>query len=460
MASCDWKKFKSKTEVKAMFRHCESEERMKRVHANKQIDKSRTYLNLSFGAFQNGYGQVSNMYDEYIDRLDALPNQNKRKDRVTCVGLEIPTPYGMDDQTARDWCKHVYKLLDKKYGKRLIGGTVHFDEVHEYRDPESKGIRKSRPHLHCYVIPEINGKLNAKKFTSRKEMIAMNNNIDELTNRRYQGYQFMTGTKKKSRKTVEQLKNESERLEDDWYFYDKLHACEFADRESKRIIRDAHVQSSNILNTSQEKSEDVLTRAEEVLTRADERAKAIIDTARRAAETKHKAILEEKEEEAGYIIAQAKKDAQASAERILGRAKREANKITLVANKDAEYKIKELEALKDKLTDVYNEFMTLREDCIQATEDAIEVASDDRARSFFNRWQVNKKPLYDKYEEEVLTPKINYSRSIIKKEPKAIVQEHAPKQTSKFNPYNPFPDLLDKMNWDEKEEDDDYEPGF
>ena len=95
MAGCNWEKFKGGTESKAMFRHCDTERRLEATHSNADIDKSRTYMNMPFGAFEGGYENVCKAYDEYIGELDKNPGQNKRKDRVTLVGLSIPAPDGM-----------------------------------------------------------------------------------------------------------------------------------------------------------------------------------------------------------------------------------------------------------------------------------------------------------------------------------------------------------------------------
>ena len=66
----------------------------------------------------------------------------------------------------------------------------------------------SRSHLQCYVVPEHNGKLNGKWFSSRANMIKLNNSIHRMAPEQF-GVTFMDGSKRKSRKTVEQLKNES-----------------------------------------------------------------------------------------------------------------------------------------------------------------------------------------------------------------------------------------------------------
>lgn len=91
MASCDWKKLKMPQQVKAMLRHCTTDERLKNEHSNLEIDKTRTHLNIAFGAMKD-YKTAAAFYDERLGKLDAMPGANKRKDRVTAIGLSIPFP--------------------------------------------------------------------------------------------------------------------------------------------------------------------------------------------------------------------------------------------------------------------------------------------------------------------------------------------------------------------------------
>lgn len=66
--------------------------------------------------------------------------------------------------------------------------------------------------MHVIVIPEHDGKLNGKWFSSKRNMIQLNNTLHKMTEDDY-GLQFMDGSKKKSRKSVEALKRRSEALQ-------------------------------------------------------------------------------------------------------------------------------------------------------------------------------------------------------------------------------------------------------
>lgn len=213
MASCNWKKYHGGTAAKGIMRHSTKDTRLEDEHTNKDLRKELTHLNMDFGAMGT-YAAACKVYDQRLAELDAMPGANKRKDRVTLVGLCIPAPDGMDADTARKWFVDAYQIVCDELGeKNVIGGSVHFDEVHDYRNTETKQMVESRFHLQAYGVPEKNGKLNAKAVTSRSAMIRMNNRIHAMTAERYPGYRFMDGSKKKSRKSVEELKQESDKLD-------------------------------------------------------------------------------------------------------------------------------------------------------------------------------------------------------------------------------------------------------
>jgi vacuolar-type H+-ATPase subunit H len=280
MASVDWEKLKGGGEAKAKFRHCDEQKRIDLEHSNEDIDKTKTHLNMSFGLFEDGYDAVCQKYDKTIAELDTQPGANKRKDRVTCVGWELPMPKGMDEAQARKWMSLAYDAIKARYGDCVLGGTAHFDEVHEYVNPETGEVCMSRPHLHVYAIPIVDGRLHGKSFTARKNMNAMNATIEKMTQEHFPGFKFQTGTKKKSRKSVEELKNESavrEALDQAqeqaegivamaWRRYDDI---EF---EAKA---DAQELSDSILSDARKEAEEILADAKKM--RAD--AKEMLEKA-------------------------------------------------------------------------------------------------------------------------------------------------------------------------------------
>lgn len=208
MASVNFEKLKTPQQVKAMLRHCDREERKKTgEHSNKQIDKSLTNTNGQYRGMT--YARSCQTYDDRIAYLDTLEGQNRRKDRVTCFGLEIPFPEDLRASDEVAWINSVDAILKARYkSENVINLYVHRDEKHTYKDADTGKDRVSRTHMHIYVIPEIDGKLNGKAFSSKKNMISLNNAIQEMSQKVF-GVDFMTGTKKKSKESVESLKARS-----------------------------------------------------------------------------------------------------------------------------------------------------------------------------------------------------------------------------------------------------------
>ncbi len=208
MASVSFEKLKTPQEVKAMFRHCDKEERKKtKLHSNTDINLQATASNKQYN---RDYKTTCKRYDDRIAYLDSLKNANKRKDRVTCFGLNIPVPQGLQENQEIEWFEKVRDIINAQYGAdNVLQCYIHRDEKHAYKNAETGQDCESRTHGHFYVIPEHNGKLNGKWFSGRANINKLNNAIQDMTQSDY-GLKFMNGTKRKSKKTVEQLKNESE----------------------------------------------------------------------------------------------------------------------------------------------------------------------------------------------------------------------------------------------------------
>ena len=209
MASVDFHcKCKGGTEAKSIMRHNDKEERVKPEceHANPHLDKSKTHLNL---AYKNvSYAEAKLIYDKRLLELDATTNTNTRRNRVTMMGLEIPRPPKLEPQHYQRWFNRVCNLVEDWVGSdNFIEGYFHMDEVHDYYDPKEERWRTSVEHAHLMVIPEMDGSLNGKAFSSRARMIAINNEIEKMTMQEF-GVHFKTGKGKRGQ-TVEEMKQES-----------------------------------------------------------------------------------------------------------------------------------------------------------------------------------------------------------------------------------------------------------
>lgn len=269
MASCkfDGGKCHGATEAKAILRHCaiSPERRAVAQKKNKHIDLDKSKYNFSILGGSDGltYEQMVKKYDERIAYLDAHKNKNKRKDRVTMLSIEIPVPAGLPRTQYIHWFIRVSEILRKRYGdENFIDGMIHYDEEHEYVKPETKEKVWSRVHGHFMIIPVVDERLNAKKLTSRAKIKSLNKEVDEMTRREF-SCAFMTGTKTKSFKTVEELKSESEYAE--FKMQVEKEEAELKEKENRlRAHMDALERREKELQEKEKLAEELQKKAEEV----------------------------------------------------------------------------------------------------------------------------------------------------------------------------------------------------
>ena len=120
-------------------------------------DGDRLGLNVAEGAQST---------DELLKAVSDLLPSKRRKDAV--IGLEYlitasPEYFGDDWQGTKmhgqDYFKDAISWLEAKHGKdNVVCKMVHLDE--------------STPHLAAFVVPLVNGKLNAKAFTGGSKLLA------------------------------------------------------------------------------------------------------------------------------------------------------------------------------------------------------------------------------------------------------------------------------------------------
>ena len=210
----DGGKIKNMRMFKGLVRHCAPDTRYGDNQKNEHVDKSKAGLNYSFLDLT-----YADRVERLQNRLKALEstNTNKRKDRVFAYSIEIAAPAELKLDQAKEWFKNTMYYMCAMYGYKdfsnLIYADLHCDEVHDYIGPSNEK-RTSRIHAHLCFVPEKDGSLNAKWFSSKSNMQKANRVMDNMC--REKGYgTFLTGAKTRSRKTVSELKFESvERLEE------------------------------------------------------------------------------------------------------------------------------------------------------------------------------------------------------------------------------------------------------
>lgn len=213
MASVNWMKVQSASAAKAMFRHdCKDTRQATANHSNKQLDVSLTPGN--YGSREgNTYADACARYDARIDEIDQAGKSSRRKDRVTMVSLNVPTPVDLPQSEERRWFARVRDVSVELLGQdNFLGMWVHQDEKHEYKDAITGDDATSRTHAHMGFVPGIGEgdkvRLCAKELVSRANMVKLNNAIEEMSVSEF-GVHFMDGSKRKSRAKVEDLKRKS-----------------------------------------------------------------------------------------------------------------------------------------------------------------------------------------------------------------------------------------------------------
>ncbi len=202
-----------RAEARAMIQHACADERINHEHSNKDLDVSRTFLNTDLHGLS--YQQMLDAYDDRIAGYRAASTKALRKDAVTLLSLIIAKPAQLPADQEDAWYRDVEAVINRHYGASVVLDIkIHRDEIHEYTDVDTGQRVMSRTHGHAFVWPEIDGRLCAKQFSNRTNIISLNREIDEMTNERYH-CAFLTGTHSRDRgfQTVEQLKRRADEME-------------------------------------------------------------------------------------------------------------------------------------------------------------------------------------------------------------------------------------------------------
>lgn len=205
MASADWKKIKSRQQVKAILRHnCKDTREQTQEHSNPHLRPELTVQNT--GAWDT-YAEAAKRYD---DRWAAVNGDKTiRKDAVVGLGFSIPAPDDLPEDKENKWFVQVLDIMATRYGYENIASfAVHRDERHEYIDPDTHERRMSRTHAQGILFPEVDGTMCAKKIMTKGRMAELNRAIDEMSRTEF-GVSFLTGKGTKSRGSVEAMKAKS-----------------------------------------------------------------------------------------------------------------------------------------------------------------------------------------------------------------------------------------------------------
>ena len=217
MASVDWQKATTQ-KAGRMKSHNGKEERVNGNHSNKDIDKSKSHLNIYIGG--DDYAPMLEKVKARIKEVDKEhpPKRDMGDRRITCILLETPVPQEITEQgKAEEFLRKAHKVLEDFFGAENVGGTVgHFDEQHWYTDKDGKE-RLSLVHGHSVIAAyaewtdkktgELRKGINGKNCETKARLKALNKAMDEMCRREY-GISYNTA-ETPERKSVERLKEET-----------------------------------------------------------------------------------------------------------------------------------------------------------------------------------------------------------------------------------------------------------
>lgn len=177
-------------------------------HSNKDIDPTRSHLNKHYGPQSSV--EFRDRLREMIKQCDAKkPPKRKKEDRKVMLAAVIPSPReGMTPEQEAAWSEKTWEIMNELFDGQIVGATYHADEIHKYLVNDEEHM--SRGHTHFGLIPWSDEYgLNMDKFYRRDLPNRINEALDKACMEMF-GFPFRDGTGKKGKKTVEELKKESE----------------------------------------------------------------------------------------------------------------------------------------------------------------------------------------------------------------------------------------------------------
>lgn len=215
MASADIKKLHNGEASKVLGHIARWDGREEVDYTNTNINPARADKNkvLRFEGMERETAKQSyERLKKRVAELDAEhPPKRRKKDRVTMVAFEIPVPAHLKEEQERAFFTIAYQEFAKMCGgiEQVSQLYVHRDEIHDYLDPVTKQMRTSRVHAHCVGIPWTPERgVNCKNFCTRERFKELQQRIHSRCQKEL-GLDFLDGSGRHSRASVEQLKTAS-----------------------------------------------------------------------------------------------------------------------------------------------------------------------------------------------------------------------------------------------------------
>lgn len=269
MAAPQWGggKCKSIQQAKAYFRHNTNDRRMEVQHTNPHINTRLTHLNFSVKGLN--YQERCEAYDKRMGEIDQGKPGSGKNARTLMISVVVYPPIGLlgDKPRLREWFIRAGQVAEARFGSNMIDMAVDFDEIHDYRDKTGQVVT-SREHGHLWLVPEVDGKLNGKQFSSRAVITGFNAELQAMSIQEF-GCPMMDGSKAKGGRPVEDLKAESRAAE----------IIANAEEAAESRLRAAEAAAGKIMadaqETAQKASEEARRLAQEIVANAKRDAESL-----------------------------------------------------------------------------------------------------------------------------------------------------------------------------------------
>lgn len=198
MASVCVEKFTTQEACVGISRHVYRENTN---YKNQHIDKNLEYLNKYYG---DGDMCRSLIHDKITEIDKGMPPLRVKRDRKTVADVCIVAPReNLPNNEVMRFFDQTLNNMSAEYV--VVGAAVHADEVHDYYDDYDQKIHTSRLHMHVLVIPETDKGCNMSSWLTKSRYVKLNTICDKVCEIVF-GYPYMDGTRRKSRGSVERLK--------------------------------------------------------------------------------------------------------------------------------------------------------------------------------------------------------------------------------------------------------------
>lgn len=366
--------------VAPMMNHYERKFEGTRKREN--IDASKTHYNQVLVRDKNKTKEdLTDLVKERIDEVykshQDVTGKKVRSDAVIMADWVVTAPEELKKEDENEFFGCVLMFMSERYGeKNILGGFIHRDEM--------------RTHMHVPVVPEIDGKFNAKKLLSRNDLKTFHNELQKHIDKKFDYHvSILLDDSQKEKKALSKLSHEEIRALDANEKIDQVKKLkiEIQELEKKKEIYLANPDHQVL---GDEKVRAVLLPMMDLTDQAQEESR--IEFLNDYSEVPCEVITDELDDSIGKVKG-------------FGKAKK------------IEIKMDDWEKIKSKHNRLVSSYKALRKDFLQKAEvivNALKVASKSP-----HKWRIKRQQDLEK-EIEILKNEKNQIRDEMEKEFKPI----------------------------------------